>query len=53
MTHTISKEVNIEMLEKLPDGTYKLKYPKTRSTTWVKSVVGKVISEEEYKEITG
>lgn len=35
MTHTISKEVNIEMLEKLPDGTYKLKYPKTRSASGI------------------
>ena len=25
----ISQNVNIEMLEKLPDGTYKRKYPKT------------------------
>lgn len=31
----ISQEVNIEMLEKLPDGTYKRKYPKTRSDTGV------------------
>ena len=28
----ISQEVNIEMLEKLPDGTYKRKYPKTGDT---------------------
>ena len=27
----ISQNVNIEMLEKLPDGTYKRKYPKTRA----------------------
>lgn len=27
----ISQSVNIEMLEKLPDGTYKRKYPKTRA----------------------
>lgn len=31
----ISQNVNIEMLEKLPDGTYKRKYPKTRSDTGV------------------
>lgn len=31
----ISQSVNIEMLEKLPDGTYKRKYPKTRSDTGV------------------
>ena len=27
----ISQNVNIEMLEKLPNGTYKRKYPKTRA----------------------
>lgn len=27
----ITQEVNIEMLEKLPDGNYKLKYPKTKA----------------------
>ena len=27
----ISQNVNIEMLEKLADGTYKRKYPKTRA----------------------
>ena len=31
----ISQNVNIELLEKLPDGTYKRKYPKTRSDTGV------------------
>ncbi|WP_409229108.1 hypothetical protein [Gudongella sp. SC589] len=31
----ISQNVNIEMLEKLPDGTYKRKYPKTRSDSGV------------------
>ena len=31
----ISQEVNIEMLEKLADGTYKRKYPKTRSDSGV------------------
>lgn len=31
----ISQNVNIEMLEKLADGTYKRKYPKTRSDTGV------------------
>lgn len=28
---TISQEVNIEMLEKLADGTFKIKYPKTKA----------------------
>ena len=28
---TISQNVNFEILEKLPDGTYKRKYPKTRA----------------------
>ena len=31
----ISQNVNFEMLEKLPDGTYKRKYPKTRSDTGI------------------
>lgn len=31
----ISQNVNIEMLEKLPDGTFKRKYPKTRSDSGV------------------
>ena len=31
----ISQNVNIEMLEKLPDGTFRRKYPKTRSDSGV------------------
>ena len=40
----ISQNVNIEMLEKLPDGTYKRKYPLTRAKSIARFVVGTSIT---------
>ena len=36
----ITQEVNIEMLEKLADGNYKLKYPLTRAKSTARFVIG-------------
>lgn len=35
MADIVSQEVNIEMRKKLPDGTYRVEYPKTRSDSGV------------------
>lgn len=35
MADVVSQEVNIEMRKKLPDGTYRVEYPKTRSDSGV------------------